>query len=245
VLFEGDEAEATGRDSTSNDWLLIDYDGDDGWVATSVVTVEGDPTTLDIVEDSGGEETVGNTDVTATADDAVNVRIGPGTSYIIVGQLDSGDTVDITGRTPIEYPLVCRGSTVIDAATAEAPENLWLRINFNGFDAWVNYAAVDVSGDLCDAEDAEAEDAEVPEEVEDFINQVLVITLENTNLRASNYASSEVLDVIPYSTSLVAEARDEEGERIRVTYGDETGWISTSFVEVTRGNLDNLPVEEE
>jgi uncharacterized protein YraI len=258
VLFAGDTSEAVGRDSTGNDWLLIEYDDGDGWVATSVVSIEGDPTTLDIVEDSGGDVTVGNTDVTATVESETNVRFGPGSSYAIVGTTSDSQTFDVTGITVLDYPLLCRGSRIYDTTGNDDTEDVWLQVNYNGYSAWVNYNVVSVSGSLCDVDELDDEDVEEEQEelidtvldeldddVVDSLDDVVVVTLENTNLRLSNYPTSEILDVIPYDTTLVAEARDEDSERIRVTYRDETGWISVSLVSITRGSVDDLPVEEE
>ncbi len=243
VLLEGEQATATGRDSTSNSWLRIEYDGSQGWVAASVVRVSGDPTTLDIVESSGAEKTVGNTGITATAQGEVNIRLGPGSSYRVIRQTEEGETFDVTGISGLDYPLVCQRGRIFDTSGADDVENVWLQINFNGFSGWVSYSVVSVSGDLCDVDEAEAD--EVPTVVQDFLNEVVIVTLDNVNLRASNYASSEVLAVVPYNTRLVAEARDENSSRVRVTYRGETGWISLSLAETVRGSIDNLPVEEE
>lgn len=248
-LLEGDTVIADGRDSTANSWLRIDYDDGEGWVATSVVTVTGDPTTLDVVADAGGEETTGNSDVTATPEDTVNVRIGPGSSYAIVGQAEGGTTLDVVGVTSLDYPLVCRGSSIFDTSGSDEQDDVWLQVNFNGYDAWVNYSVVAVSGPLCDVEEAEFDSEELmdalPDEVQDALDDVILVTQENTNLRFSNYPTSEVILVIPYDETLVAEARDSNSERVRVTYDDETGWISLSLVSISRGNVDDLPVEEE
>lgn len=246
ILLEGDEVTATGRESTANEWLRIDLDGTEGWVAASVVNIDGDPTTLDVVGASNAEATVGQTGVTATIVGAVNVRVGPGTSYRVVTQAEDGTEYDITGRSEIDTPLVCRRNVIIDVTNGDGADDVWLRINFNGFNGWVAYAAVVVAGNLCDVETSTATTADdIPEEVEALLGGVLVVTQDNVNLRASNYAQAEVIEVIPYDKTLEADARTEDSARIRVTYGGETGWIAVSLVEVVRGNIDNLPVGEE
>ncbi|MBC7871442.1 MAG: SH3 domain-containing protein, partial [Chitinophagaceae bacterium] len=158
-LVEGDSFSATGRDSTSNDWLRIDYDGEEGWVAASVVNVDGDPTTLSIVTAASAESVVGNTDATITTEDTVNVRVGPGTTYRVIDQLDSGTTFDVTGRTAISFPLVCRGSSIIDPTEGDSLDNVWLRINLGGFSAWVAYAAVSTDGNICDVDVISSDEA--------------------------------------------------------------------------------------
>jgi uncharacterized protein YraI len=248
-LFDGDRADATGRDGTGNSWLRISFDGGEGWVAASVVTVEGDPTTLDIVEPSSGVVTVGNSDVTVETSGGVNIRVGPGTSYAVLGQTDinneDGVTFDATGRTSLVYPLVCQNGRLLDLSDDDesATENIWVRINFDGFNGWINYNVITVDGNLCSL-DIVGVDEEVENVSATATGEVVIVTLNDVNLRASNYPTSEVLTVIPYSTTLTAEARDSDTSRVRVTYNDQTGWIAVSQLEVLLGNLSNLPVEE-
>jgi uncharacterized protein YraI len=50
ALNAGDAADVTGRDSVDNDWLQIDFSGQEGWVAFFAVNVTGDPDEAPIVE---------------------------------------------------------------------------------------------------------------------------------------------------------------------------------------------------
>jgi uncharacterized protein YgiM (DUF1202 family) len=238
-LFAGDSVTVNGRNSTSNTWFRIDYDGTEGWVSASLMSFDGDPTSLDVVGASNAESVTGNTGVTATLTGNANIRFEPSTSSRVIEQGEEGDSYDVTGRTAFGDTIFCRGSQVFDSARGETPSNVWLRINFNGVNAWVNYTVVSVSGNLCDVAVAEADD------FDQIVAQgeVLVITQDNVRLRASNYENSDVLDTIPYDTSLVADARNDDGSRIRVTYDGQTGWISSAYVTVTAGAIDDLPVE--
>jgi len=241
-LFPDETVTANGRSSTDNDWLRIDYDGSEGWVSASVVSLNGDPTTLSVVTPSSAESTVGSTGVTVTIIDDTNIRIGAGTSYPSIDTAVADESFDITGRTDFDARIVCFGSTLIDIFTEEAPENVWLQINYNGFDAWVNYQVVSVTGDLCDVE--VAEDSQNDDD-DDFEAVVLIVTTSSVNLRASNYRNAEILAVIPYDTTLEADARDSGSDRLRVTYDGQTGWVSIAFVEIAAGSVDDLPVEQE
>ncbi|NWG16194.1 MAG: SH3 domain-containing protein [Chloroflexi bacterium] len=240
-LSPGVEVTATGRADTSNEWLRITFENGEGWVAASVVTIVGDPTELPVVTPSRPVTTVGNTDVTATVGAEVNIRQEPGASARVVGVTgESGATFDVTGRSALRYPLACGDSGLSDLSGGEVEESgLWLQIDYNGHPAWVSYDYVTVSGDVCSLDEitGTAQDAATP--------GVSVVTLNNTNLRASNYAEAEIIAVIPYNVVLEAEARNADSSRIRVTYGDETGWIAVSQVSVLSGSLDALPVEEE
>jgi N-acetylmuramoyl-L-alanine amidase len=245
-LVSGDTATATGRDSTDNTWLRIGYADGEGWVAASVVSVSGDPTTLDVVEPSNAQSNTGSSDVTVTTESAVNVRLGPGTSYRVVAQTTEGTAYDATGRSAVNDPLQCARGRVFDLVSGSdsaALQNVWVRINFNGFDGWVSYTNVSVSGDFC-ALSVEAASS-VPDAVATVQGSVYIITQDYVRLRRTNYASSAVLATIPPDVTLQAEARNNDTSRIRVTYNNQTGWISVAYVSVERGSLDTLSVEQE
>jgi uncharacterized protein YraI len=50
LLVAGDTVDVTGRDSADNDWLRLDFNGMEGWVAFFAVDVTGDPDEAPIVE---------------------------------------------------------------------------------------------------------------------------------------------------------------------------------------------------
>lgn len=132
ALHDGDDVAIVGRDSVANDWLLIEFEGRLGWVAWFTVTVIGDVNRLDVVEVATGSTDSNlimsaTSSVTAHAFRTVNVRQGPGIAYDRIGQLTSGDTVAVTGRS--------------DAG------NNWLRIDFDGQTGWIAWFTVTVSGD--------------------------------------------------------------------------------------------------
>jgi uncharacterized protein YgiM (DUF1202 family) len=245
-LFDNQSVTAAGRSSTANEWLRIDYQGAEGWVSASYVVLGGDPTTLDIVSAASAETFAGNTGVLVTLEGSTNIRVGPGTNYRAVASGTAGEQFDVTGRSAWDDRIVCFGNNLADLLTGEEPEYAWLQINFNGFSGWVNYAVVSVSGDLCAVAEADAT-ISLPDDapIADVLGRVLVTTLENVNLRASNFASAEVIAVIPYNTTLTAEARDTSGSRIRVTWQGETGWISAAFIDVSAGDLSSLDVAQE
>ncbi len=62
-----------------------------------------------------------------TANQAVNVRSGPGTNYTTIGSLSAGQTFEITGKNPAGD---------------------WLEFQFDGRQGWVKSSLVTVSGDM-------------------------------------------------------------------------------------------------
>lgn len=247
-LYSGDTATATGRSDTSNAWLRISYNGSEGWVAASVVTLQGDPTTLTIVSASSAVSTAGNTDITAAVAETVNLRAGPGLNYAVVGTTAaSGSTLDATGRTRLAYPLMCSSGRLVDLSDGDADyENVWVRVNYNGANAWVSYAYVTLNASLCGLDEATVDTtASSASSTLVGAGEALIVTRNNTNLRASNFPTAEILAVVPFNTTLTAEARDTDGTRVRVTYDGTTGWIAVSQIGVIAGSIDGLPVEEE
>lgn len=158
----------------------------------------------------------------------VNVRSGPSAKYTKIGTLVKGDTADITGRTK---------------------ENNWIRIDFGGQEGWVSFPVVTVHGNIDDAPIATAGDTAVlaqtnAQAAAASAKNVTVVTKVDSRLHATTEVSSEVLTVIPFGTKLTATARTDSKNRLKVTYDGKTGWIVTSLVNITGGNIDTLPVEQ-
>jgi uncharacterized protein YraI len=140
----GASAVVTGR---YDEWLRIDFDGAEGWVANWIVTVS-DLDSVPQVEPPSPSETVtaepevapteevppveattpvtptdpGTAGLTAGADGA-NVRTGPGTLFESIGRLEPGEPAVITGR-----------------------YDRWFQIDFNGTPAWVANWVVTATG---------------------------------------------------------------------------------------------------
>ncbi len=74
---------------------------------------------------------------------------------------------------------------------------------------------------------------------------VVVVTTDNVNLRSLPGSAGDVLDVIPYGTSLEATAISGSGLWVYVTYGDQPGWINLDYVTVAEGALSDLSVDED
>lgn len=165
-----------------------------------------------------------------TADFRVNVRSGPGTQYTVLGQVRPGDALDITGRTA---------------------DNRWLRVNFNGQEGWVSAALFSVTGDVATAPEAVAGATAVLRQPSAAAStsgttgsgatgDVVVITRVNGNLRATPSVNADILTVIPFNTTLTVTGRNETNNWVRVTFDNQTGWISSGVLFFQSGNIDNV-----
>jgi uncharacterized protein YgiM (DUF1202 family) len=195
-----------------------------------------------------------------------NVRSGPSVTYDVIDVLLQGQTVEATGRSDVfsnwlQVNLGARRGWVayftvaVDGDISTLPiigtsgeANEWLEIRFNGDTGWVAYFVVTVSGDLASITSNspdEAEELDLPDEIDisDLkLNQVIIITRFNTNLREQPVLGANVVDTIPYETTLQALARTEDNRWLQVRYGDETGWLITSLVNMGVSDIEALPV---
>jgi uncharacterized protein YraI len=94
-----DEAEATARNNERNDWLLVENEAIEGWVAYFTVSVQGNPETLPVLMPGGnGEEFLPPSMVTVTR---FNVRLHtePERSSETVTVVPFNSNVTLLGRT--------------------------------------------------------------------------------------------------------------------------------------------------
>lgn len=187
---------------------------------TPTPTLPPDPTNI------GPSPTpVDNLVLLARANFRMNVRTGPSTRYAILGKINSGDVLTITGK---------------------LNDGTWLRVQFNDQQlGWVSTPLVEVIGDLAGAPVVEAEPdallagggtAGIPSDA------VVVITRVNANLRAEPTTDADILDVIPFNTQLTILGRNEGNNWVQVSFENQTGWVSSGTVVFTQGNLDNSNV---
>lgn len=242
-LAEGEVVPVVGRSDIHSNWLRINADGRTGWVAYFTVTVNGDPTTVPILQQEEAQGisapiTPTATEVPDTAQSSlyvtayrrVNIRSGPGTEFSIIGVLVPGETADIIG------------------SSGERAE--WLQIDFNGSPGWVAFFVVNVSGDLTAlapqndvARTLSLPAAFLAEQTSSIArNQVVVITRFNTNLREEPRFGSSVVAVIPYETTLEVDARTPNSDWLRVSYEGTEGWLITSLVNRGVSDVTSLPV---
>lgn len=237
IIERGEVVTATGRSDRFSNWLQVDLGTRRGWVAYFTVAVEGDVERLPILSTVASPPTptpsgtVANlpqatSDLFVTAFRRVNVRTGPGTDFSVLGVLAPGQTADIIG-------------------TSDAT-NEWLQIDFGGTPGWVAYFVVTISGDVSQLQGPMEPDAvnvvEDSDDTELVLNQVVIVTRFNTNLRERPVLGADIITVIPYETTVQALARTEDNRWLQVRHGDDVGWLISSLTNTQTANLDALPV---
>jgi uncharacterized protein YgiM (DUF1202 family) len=114
-LDVGDEARATARNNNRNDWLLIETEAVEGWVAFFAVRVQGDLESLPIlVPDSSGEDLIPPSVLIRTR---FNARLHP------VPELDSPTTVIVPFNSEVT-PIF------------RSDDGRWLLVGYEGQMGW-------------------------------------------------------------------------------------------------------------
>lgn len=125
----------TGR-SGDNQWLRVDYFGEEGWVNLAPLTIlDGSLEALPVADPRtipyGGFNSprAGSTDKTgpvpARATDGLRVRAGPSRAYPTLANINFNQLMTLTGRTAA---------------------NKWYQVSFEGTLGWVNAAFVEILG---------------------------------------------------------------------------------------------------
>ena len=125
-LIAGDKVDITGRESSKNSCLRINFDGKEGWVSFTVIRVTGDPDDADIVEP--GPTAVLRKTANQTVTETIKV-----VKVVTKGNanLRANFSTDATVLTTIPA-----GTELTAEARTETTN--WVRVTFNGQTGWVN-----------------------------------------------------------------------------------------------------------
>jgi uncharacterized protein YraI len=128
-------APANGR-SPDNQWVRIDFNGQEGWIGLAVINVFGDMNILAVADPRtipyGGFESPRSGSSSATSGingrlglSGLRLRAGPGTAYPVLANPPRYTVFPLLGRTA---------------------NNAWLQVNFNGTLGWVTSEWVEIQG---------------------------------------------------------------------------------------------------
>jgi uncharacterized protein YraI len=227
-LSAGDLVQIDARSSDAR-WLhVILSNGASGWLPVFALIVEGNVADIPLFEPDesapDGESTPepgAPSGVSVISYGRVNVRVGPGISYEILGQLDVDEEADAIARST-------------DASD-------WLLIQFDDTEGWVAYFTVRVQGDP----------TTLPVLVPDTTGQslvppsLMVRARFNVRLHPTPQVDTPVTAIVPFDTEVTANGRNTNGDWLLVGFGEETGWGATQLFNIARETVQELPIYDE
>ena len=183
-----------------DDWYHVSIDGQEGWVASWLTSKQQDQT---------GEVPYASTGISQV--DHLNIRSEPSLSGPVLGQLSSGDEVNVI-----------------------QVQNDWTEINYNGMNGWVSSNYISIIADEQKSEQSPSSSEETEDEqtndstlVETDPNTFTVI-VDAVNVRKSSNLSSKKLGVIYKGEQY--EVLDRENNWVQIKSKDGTlGWIYSFY----------------
>lgn len=170
--------------------------------------------------------------VTAEAFRVVNVRSGPTVDNPVIGQLDSGDVVNVVGRSNAESD--------------------WLQVEFDNQLGWVAFFVVTVTGDttlLPIIENLEAAQDETSLAIAVEAPAELVISTDVTatayrraNVRSEPVTTAPVIAQLrPGDVVIVIARNNDESDWLQIQFDGQSGWVAYFLVSI-EGNLEIIPI---
>jgi uncharacterized protein YraI len=162
--------------------------------------------------------------------DGVNVRVAPALGADVVGFVNAGWTAPATGR---------------------SPDNEWVRIDFNGQEAWIGLAVINVFGDLnilpvADPRTIPYGGFESPRSGSSSAGSAISgrLALSGVRLRAGPGAAYPVLANPPRYTVFPLLGRTANNAWIQVNFNGTLGWVTAEWVEIQNGaSIVSLPID--
>lgn len=185
--------------------------------------------------------------VTLTTTQVVNVRSGPGTKYTLRGTLQPKTHLTVTGRNDFPAGKVCTGQPANDL-------ELWLRVQFNEIEGWVNRCAVTVEGNVDTLPVVTPSNGELNKDlqypakilygsdVKPDGNYIYAYTRDMVLLREDHDLNSTVLGVIPAERGVYVIGRSEAGGWVQVLYRGHKGWVAGHLIDLNGSWKFKIPV---
>lgn len=161
--------------------------------------------------------------------DGVNLRVLPAIGAEVLGFAQAANTFPGTGR---------------------SPDNEWVRIDFNGQEAWVGMAVINVFGDfnalpVADPRSIPYGGFESPRAGASTATGTVSARLPTSGirLRAGPGTAYPVLANIPRYTVMPLLGRTAGNNWFQVNFDGTLGWIANQFIEIQNGTILDLPID--
>ncbi|MGM0835897.1 MAG: SH3 domain-containing protein [Bacillota bacterium] len=186
---------------TKGEWVKIQVTSSkSGWVASYLVT--------DNQQSSSPARNSESTDVVQVLTDDLRVRSGPGTSFNVVGFIQSSDSVSFVDQN----------------------EN-WVKIRTTGLEGWVSSEFVSIQTKKKKKETTEEEN-----QGNASTSQTATVTTDGLNIRSEPSTQSKVIGTLANGT--VVNVLNKKSDWLQISYDGETGWIHSDYADIHNGSTD-------
>lgn len=186
---------------TKGEWVKIQVTSSkSGWVASYLVT--------DNQQSSSPARNSESTDVVQVLTDDLRVRSGPGTSFNVVGFIQSSDSVSFVDQN----------------------EN-WVKIRTTGLEGWVSSEFVSIQTKKKKKETTEEEN-----QGNASTSQTATVTTDGLNIRSEPSTQSKVIGTLANGT--VVNVLSQKSDWLQISFDGETGWIHSDYAELHNGSTD-------
>lgn len=139
---------------------------------------------------------------------------------------------------------------LFDNVTARSGDNQWIRVMYQEQEAWVNLAPLRVlSGDIASLPAADPRSVpygglEAPRAGQSSAtSNVAGRATDNVRVRSGPSRAYPTLANIYYRQTFVVTGRTATNRWLQVNFEGTLGWVSANYVELTGGNLNDLPID--
>jgi N-acetylmuramoyl-L-alanine amidase len=188
VLQNGDSVTVTDEDG---EWLLVESGSTRGWVHREYIS--GTTTPAKNSENKQGIIT----------DNALNIRTSPSLQSSVLGVLNKGDLVEVTGSV-----------------------SGWYEIRFGGGKAWVSESYVEFSTDTGESSPDEEEETSSSEEL------IGIISVHGLNVRDETSLNGRIVGKVSKGEKYTLLKEKNNWYQIKLSNG-EKGWIAGWYVQKT------------
>ena len=177
--------------------------------------------------------------VTITTTTTTNVRSGPGLEFAVRGVAFPGAEYAVSARNNFSTGRFC--------VSGLAGLDMWLRVEYNGFEGWIARCTVQISGSvdalpvanasapaIIDYDESDILDAQtvIDRGVEPAGDYVIGFTRDRVNVRDSTSLGSRIVDVTPAGEDVYIIGRTGDNRWVRVQYEGVTGWVARYLIQM-------------
>ena len=228
----GETVSVVGRADDSQ-WIDINRNGVQGWIAGWLCTIHGDLTSLPVTGHTGtAMVTGGSAEAMVDAQSSVTAISG----Y----QLNMRASPDLASQTIAQIPA----NTVLTATGRDFGFN-WLYVSYNGTQGWIARWLVTTTGYVAGlplVTSGGSAPAQPPSNPPPSGGGAVTATANSSmNIRSGPNSLQSVIGTFYSGTTATVVGRADDSQWIQIQYQSTTGWVA-GWLCTINGNLNSVPV---